>query len=230
MTVTGTVTLMVPRRIGFLHTAAVHIATFDALVAELAPGTVTAHVVDESLLADARASGAIGDDLNARIFGRVCQAAAECDAVVCTCSTISGAAEGAWGARLPTLVRIDRPLVETALGIGRRVAVLAAVESTLGPTAVLVQEVAHQRGVEVDLRLTCVPGAWEQFEAGDIDAYLKIIASAVDSVSPADSDVVVLAQASMAGAALLSTTTLPVLSSPRLAVVAALAAADSQSH
>ncbi len=218
---------MVPRRIGFLHTAAVHIVTFDALVAELAPGTVTAHVVDESLLADARASGVIDDDLTARISVRVTEAAADCNAVVCTCSTISGTAEAAWGSRMPAFVRIDRPLVETALGIGRRVAVLAAVESTLEPTAALVREVAHHRGVEVDLRLTCVPGVWDRFEAGDIDAYLATIALAVDEVSPADADVVVLAQASMAGAAVLSSTTLPVLSSPQLAVVAALAAAHS---
>ena len=44
--------------IGFLHTAAVHEATFDALVAEAAPAATTVVVIDDSLLADARERGA----------------------------------------------------------------------------------------------------------------------------------------------------------------------------
>jgi hypothetical protein len=44
--------------IGFLHTAEVHVATFRRLFAELAPpGLDDLHLVDESLLADARRTG-----------------------------------------------------------------------------------------------------------------------------------------------------------------------------
>jgi Asp/Glu/hydantoin racemase len=45
--------------IGFLHTADVHVATFTALVEELAPGRPVHHLVDERLLADARAAGGV---------------------------------------------------------------------------------------------------------------------------------------------------------------------------
>ena len=54
--------------IGFLHTADVHRATFAALVGELAPGAGTVHVVDRSLLADAREQGTIDDALRARLL------------------------------------------------------------------------------------------------------------------------------------------------------------------
>jgi hypothetical protein len=64
--------------------------------------------------------------------------------------------------------------------------------------------------------------AWSLFEADDLSGYATRIAQVVDSLGPLP-DVVVLAQASMAGAADLCRTATPVLSSPRSAVEAAVA-------
>ena len=41
----------------FLHTSQVHIATFHQLLVELAPSIPAQHIVDESLLEEARAFG-----------------------------------------------------------------------------------------------------------------------------------------------------------------------------
>ncbi|MEZ5259297.1 MAG: hypothetical protein R2705_21175 [Ilumatobacteraceae bacterium] len=43
--------------VGFLHTSPVHVATFDGLVAEVAPGRGVEHLVDETLLDRARDHG-----------------------------------------------------------------------------------------------------------------------------------------------------------------------------
>jgi aspartate/glutamate racemase len=203
--------------VGFLHTAAVHEPTFDALVAELAPELDVRTIVDEALLAAARARGpvAVRDQVAARL-GELAGA----DMVVCTCSTIGGIAEDV-GAELGLqVVRVDRPMAERAVEIGGRVVVVAALESTLGPTRRLIESVAAARSAEITIEVALVDGAWERFEAGDHDGFLDAIAGRLPALARR-ADVVVLAQASMAAAAeRADRVEVPVLSSPRLAVAA----------
>ena len=211
-------------RIGFLHTADVHVATFTRLLGDADGGAHGVHAVDESLLADARARG-IDDDLRARIGDRLRSLAAETDAVLCTCSTIGGAAEAMAAEVGVPVVRVDRPLAARAVAGGGRIGVVAAVESTLVPTVALLREEARVLGVDVDLDVRPCLDAWSHFERGDVDAYLDAVAVHVDAIAP-DVDVVVLAQASMAAAAERCTTDRPVLASPMLGVAAVLAAAS----
>jgi aspartate/glutamate racemase len=208
--------------IAFLHTSPLHVATFRGLLAELAPGLGDAHLVDEALLADVRDRGFdVGNET--RLLERLRDLAAGGPSViVCTCSTISGHAERlAPGLGVPVL-RIDRPLAERAVAGGGRVAVVAAVESTLGPTRALFEDCAAacaSGAVVVDA--PCLE-AWELFERGDLDGYYERIARHVRALA-GDVDVVVLAQATMApAAALLGELAIPVLSSPRLAVLRAV--------
>jgi Asp/Glu/hydantoin racemase len=204
--------------IGFLHTAQIHVDTFTALVGSQAH---TRHIVDESLLADARAHG-VDDALRDRLLDRLQEAADGSDVVVCTCSTISGEAEGLTSHVTVPIIRIDRPLAEAAVSLGRRVAVVAAVESTVAPTSNLLHEVALDQRVDLELSVVRCFDAWSHFERGDTQAYLQSIARHVTDF-PDAVDVFVLAQASMAGATEYCDVSVPVLSSPGLAVVAALA-------
>jgi hypothetical protein len=142
--------------VGFLHTADVHVGTFRALVAELAPGIRDMHVVDPVLLAEAGAPGT-----PARIAARVAELrAAGADVVVCTCSTIGGMAEALGG-----VLRVDRPMAEAAVAQGTRIAVVYAVESTLEPTRALLREAGA-------VTITPVPclDAWALFAGGDLEA------------------------------------------------------------
>jgi Asp/Glu/hydantoin racemase len=143
------------------------------------------------------------------------------EVIVCTCSTIAGEAE-AIGTTAPVLVvRIDRPLAITAVAAGPRIAVIAAVESTIPPTTELLESVAAERGTRVSLTPILCAGAWDRFEAGDRDGYLDLVAAAARDAA-GDSDVVVLAQASMADATARVTVGIPVLASPAPAVAHAL--------
>jgi hypothetical protein len=118
-------------------------------------------------------------------------------------------------------------LAERAVAGGGRVAVVAAVESTLGPTRQLFEECAAACGsAAVVVDAPCLE-AWALFEAGDHAGYHELIARHVRGLAE-DFDVVVLAQASMApAAALLADLAVPVLSSPRLAVARAVAIASA---
>lgn len=216
---------MMPTDLIFLHTAAVHIATFDQLISELAPGTPVRHLVYEDLLSEARQSG-ITPKLQARITETIVAAFHNTQSVlVCTCSTIGAAAEAAGRNLGRSVVRVDRAMAEHALNIGPRIVVIAALESTLEPTRRLVQAVAAERGTPLHLYEVLCVEAWAHFERGDIRAYHAAIAACIrQAAATLSGDSIMLAQASMAGAAILCTEiATPILSSPRLGLEAALA-------
>ncbi|KQP49230.1 hypothetical protein [Pseudorhodoferax sp. Leaf274] len=210
--------------IAFLHTSAVHVETFGQLVKAADATLRVEHVVAEDLLAQAQRVGADDPALVARVQLAMAHAASSGAAlVVCTCSTIGGAAE-----RTPTgagfaVARIDRAMADRAVARGPRVLLVAALESTLAPTAALIRESATALGVQVALETLLVDGAWPHFLQGDRTAYAETVAAAVRAAAPG-ADVVVLAQASMAPAVQwLGDLGMEVLSSPALGVQSALA-------
>ncbi len=210
-----------PGRIGFLHTAEVHRATFDALVADLVPRANSVAIVDPSLLADAQRTGPATASVSRRI-GTALEALRDAGAevVVCTCSTIAGEAAAQGTARSVPVVRVDQPMAEAAVGHGPRLAVVAALASALGPTIESIEQAAEARGCVVETSEHLVAGAWALFAAGDLPGYLEAVAAACRRVV-GSSDAIVLAQASMADVAAMVDLHVPVLSSPRLAVQAA---------
>jgi GNAT superfamily N-acetyltransferase len=208
--------------ITFLHTSPVHVPTFERLMREIAPEIPVRHTVREDLLADARARG-----LSAEVMGAIAQSIADAGPaqglVVCTCSTIGGAAERIGGDQGRAVIRIDRAMAERAVAQGARVAVVAALASTLGPTRELLEQVASEQGRAPALELVLCDGAWERFEQGDRDGYLGAIAATLREVA-GRADLIVLAQASMADAAeRCGDLGVPILSSPRLGAESAVA-------
>ena len=208
-------------RLTLLHTAGSHVPRFEALLLELAPELSARHVVREGLLDSARARGGVDAALRKEL-GAVLEPLARSSAVVlCTCSTLGAAAEAfdkTFGARV---LRVDRPLARSAVAQGSRIVVVAALKSTLEPTWVLLEEEAERAHKQIALTLSHCSNAWAHFERGDEAAYLYAVAAHIDEVQ-ACGDVVVLAQASMAGVEALVGTVKPVLSSPRLGLLGAL--------
>ncbi|OKK22338.1 arylsulfatase [Streptomyces sp. CB00455] len=200
-----------------LHTSPAHVPVFDALRDRNHPGAVLRHLVVPDLLERARAAGpeSVAGDLR----GLLSEAGPV--PVLVTCSTIGAVAESLAAEHGAPVLRVDRPMAAAAVRAGRRIAVLAALESTFAPTADLLAEEAG--GAPLVVRTHLVAGAWERFAAGDTAGCLARVADAADAVTGAD--VIVLAQVSMAGAANLVTTRIPVLASPAPGLAAGLALA-----
>ena len=205
--------------LALLHTSPVHVPVFDALRDEAHPGLELRHLVAEDLLERARVDGpaAVAGDVRARVRDAVGRGAR---AVLCTCSTIGGVAEAAAAEAGVPVLRVDRPMAAEAVAAGSRVVGGAPQGSTRRPTGGCVEEEARRVGRSVGVRTVLVQGAWECFEAGDPAGYVRRVAEAADAVT--DADVIVLAQASMAPAGTLTTTPVPVLSSPRAGLAAAV--------
>ncbi|MFJ9759665.1 aspartate/glutamate racemase family protein [Streptomyces sp. NPDC101149] len=203
--------------LALLHTSPAHVPVFDALRDRFHPGLELTHLVAEELLERARVHGpdAVADAVRHLLDAAV--AAGAC-AVLCTCSTIGAVAERT-EVNVPVL-RVDRPMAAAAVATGPRIVVIATVESTLAPTIALIREEAA--GGDAEVRTVLVEGAWELFEAGDTDGYVRAVAGSADTVTGADA--IVLAQASMAPAQYLTSTGIPVLASPEPGLAAAAAA------
>ncbi|MGJ7556336.1 aspartate/glutamate racemase family protein [Variovorax sp. RB3P1] len=187
--------------LAFLHTAQVHVPTFERLVREIAPDLRVRHAVREDLLADARVVGVDDAGLIAHVHRAMHEAAASgATVVVCTCSTIGAIAERTATGDAFKALRIDRAMADHAVRTGPRVLIVAALESTLAPTTALVLSAAQNAGVEVRPSQLLVEQAWSLFQSGDITGYVETLAGAIRAkANSADgTDVVVLAQASMA--------------------------------
>ncbi len=193
--------------IACLHTAGSNIAVFDGALAAsgLAAGGVRLrHHVRPGLLRATEAAGVLTPEIARQAREALRDLARDADAVLLTCSSLGPAVEGI-AADAPVL-RVDAALATEAVRGGGRVVVLCAVPATLEPTGKLFRAAAQATGATIVVQL--VPGAWDLFTSGDRDGYLRMVAQAADDAAgnaaggAAGTDVtVVLAQASMAGAA-----------------------------
>ena len=207
-----------------VHTVASLTGLFDGLHAELGPDVPVRHVVEPALLTDAIEAGGLTDAIRARTRDALLQAGAGARLVLCTCSTVGpGADDAAARAGVPVL-RIDRPMAEAAVAAGARIAVAATLATTIGPTVGLVEDAARRAGKTVEARSVVFAEARARLVAGDEAAHHRIIADGLRAAA-AGADAIVLAQASMTPAlALCADLPVPLLTSPRSGLEAAIAA------
>jgi hypothetical protein len=201
-------------RIHCLHTAESNIAVFNAAAAQInVPAEVITHHVRSDLLDACEKAGGLTDEICQLTADYLLALSQDADSVVLTCSTLGAAAERAALNSTVPILRVDKALAETALAQGKEIAVLYAVETTRGPTEHLFSQ---QEGyAQANVRFEWVAGAWDMFKAGNGAGYLQAY--------EAGADIVVLAQASMAGAAELTQFGTP-LTSPICGLRAAVSA------
>lgn len=204
-------------RLSFIHTGAVVIPTISALAADYLPGVETHHLLDDKIVADLGRDPE-GSGVRDRLRDLVHAAQrAGADAVMFSCSSISGFAAGLQAELGVPVLRIDEAMADEAVRLGPRVAVLATLPTTLTPTVALLRERADAAGRPVEVAEVLVQGAFEAVSGGDRDGHDRLVAAAI-AEHASRVDVVVLAQASMASAASAVQTETPVLTSPELGV------------
>lgn len=204
-----------------LHTADVHVRTFERLLSEAGTGLLGKHIVHDEWLAEARDKG-LNDDLTGRISDFLRSASETSDLVLCTCSTLGPVADQV-ATTNRNVLRIDRPMMEKATSLRGTILVAFCLESTMRPTLDLLEDVARQTGNPANVETVLCSQAWPLFESGDTIAFGKAIARSVETAIAEieHPSCVVLAQASMAAAEpFLTGLDVPVLTSPRLAIAA----------
>ncbi|MDO8288907.1 MAG: aspartate/glutamate racemase family protein [Parvibaculum sp.] len=215
--------------IAFLHTASVHVGTFNALAAELAPQLTLTHSVREDLLSAAEKAGLVTPAIDLMTQEALLALAENARVVVCTCSTLGASAEALDDETSVPVLRIDRAMADLAVKTGRRIGVAACAPTTVPNTQTLIRSSAARAKREIAIRTFVFDDVWNLFREGRLTDYYEGIATRLVDAAR-NVDVIVLAQASMAPAALMcGDLKIPVLSSPRIgfeAAVQALAVAE----
>jgi Asp/Glu/hydantoin racemase len=206
-------------RLAIVHTSFALIEMLGTLAREMLPGTEVVHIVDDTLLADAREHGV--DERLTRRIGLYFQGAVEAgaDVILNACSTVGETVDAARPQIPIPILKIDEPMAEAAVATGRRIAVLATVSSTLGPTCRLLEAKAREAGRAVELTPRLCEGAFELLQAGRAAGHDQRVTEAVGEAER-DHDAIVFAQASMSRLVpeLDGRVTRPLLASPRLAL------------
>lgn len=212
---------MATKTLALIHTSATLVPVFAQLCKEKLPQVDTFNIVDDSLVRQIRAQGGITPAIAARVAGYIGSAASGgADYILVTCSSIGPAVEAAAPAiRIPVL-RVDQPMADQAVRIGRRIGVIATLATTLDPTADLVRRRAALAGRPIELTARLCAGAFEALMAGDAAQHDALVGAALRELST-QVDVILLAQASMARVVdtlAAADRRVPILASPGLAV------------
>ena len=200
-----------------LYTSPAIVESVSQLFQEIVPDVRLVNVVDGSLIQDVIAANEVTQAVERRLL-RYYLACEDTGASVIlnTCSSIGEATNRlARYIRVP-IINIDNEMARKAVNSASRIAVLATLPTTLGPTVRLVQRSAEEAGTSVKIVEGLAEGAFDALISGDHAEHDRIL-SETAKTSAEEADVVVLAQGFMARMErdLQELIGKPVLSSPR---------------
>jgi len=209
------------KTLGLIHTSATLVPVFAELCSKYLPGVKTFNIVDDSLIKNTIARGALTPDTAKRVVNYAASAQeAGADYILFTCSSIGPAVETAATLTGVPVLRVDQPMADKAVQTGKRIGVIATLSTTLNPTSDLVRRRAAVAGKEIELKAVLCEGAFEALMNGDAATHDKKVGDALKQLVN-EVDVIVLAQASMGRVVDSldeSDKKIPILASPTIAI------------
>lgn len=190
---------MKPATLGLIHTSATLIPVFQELAKAHLPDTKLFNIVDDSLVKNIISRGGKADPaIYKRVLDYVKSAEdSGADYILVTCSSIGAAVEAAAQKTTVPVLRVDQPMADLAVKTGNRIGVIATLQTTLQPTADLVERRAKLANKQIELTAIVCEGAFESLMAGDARRHDQLVADGLKQLSQ-QVDVILLAQASMA--------------------------------
>lgn len=207
-------------KLAIIHTTPATVDSLKALAAEYLPGCELVNFVDDSILPQLAANGANLADVKNRLihYARFAEEVGA-DIILEACSSVGEVVAGMQTAVSIPIVRIDDAMAEEAVRRGTRLGVAATLQTTLGPTARLLQAKAEAAGKQVEIIPLLIEGAYQKLMAGDREGHDRLLVEKLQDLARR-ADVIVLAQASMARvlSAIPEAEREKFMSSPRLAM------------
>ena len=212
---------MAQKTLGLIHTSATLVPVFQQLCNQYLPGVQVFNIVDDSLIKNVIKCGELRPDTARRVVDYAASAeAAGADFILYTCSSIGAAVETAATLTTTPVLRVDQPMADKAIHIGKKIGVIATLSTTLNPTTDLVRRRATIAGKEVQVISKLCDGAFDALMSGDTATHDSMVAAVLKELC-SQVDVIVLAQASMARVVdnlSEADKKVPILSSPSIAI------------
>ena len=208
------------KRLALLHTAPFLVDMFKGLLAERYPELDSFHMVDESLIQEARTHGGMTPSIVYRIMVHCHQAqSAGAEAILFSCSSTSQAVNKAREVIDVPILKIDDAMAERAVRSGPRIGLVCTSKTTVGPSEAILNEYAEAQGATIAITRVVDNDAYFALRNGDKAGHDTAVSKAARGLD-GSVDVIVLAQASLAHLAegLDAELSVPVLASPRLCV------------
>lgn len=203
------------KTIGIIHTTPATIASLQDLIKEQIDDAKVINILDDSILDDMR-DGRNVEFVRQRwiSYAKVLEQLGV-DAVLSACSTVGAFAEEADRLLNVKVCRIDEAMCELAVERGNVISIFATLQSTLEPTEDLIRRKAAARSKSPVINTVLVEGAYAALMNDQREEHDRRIREDVAKYT-AQSDVIVLAQASMASA--IKHPDEKILTSPRLGI------------
>lgn len=187
---------------------------------EILPDVERINIVEDKMLAEVMTLGFIPPEATRRMCHYVLAAESMgADVIFNTCSSLGPAFDVAKQMVRVPAIKIDDAMADAAASQGNKIAVLATVSTTLGPTVDLINDKARKNNKQIETKKVLAEGAFDILMGGDVVRHDEMVAQKAKEAS-GWANTLVLAQCSMARLAprLAEETDLPVFSSPQLGV------------
>lgn len=208
------------KKVVIVHTSLVSINLLKQLFEKHVPEAELFNIMDDSLLNEVMKHGEITRGITKRLTSYFQMAESiGADAIFSQCSSMGEAADVAAQTIGIPVLKIDKAMMDEAVAIGKTIAVVATVASTIKPSVGLLKNSAEAQGKQIDVVEALVDGALDiLLNKGDRERHNEMVLSKIKHLE-STCDVIVLAQGSMVVLApFLSEISVPVLTSPELGV------------
>lgn len=187
------------KRVAVIHTTPATIESLTLLIKQEMEDAEVTNILDDSILVDMINKNHVERVEERWIKYAEIASSLGVDAVLSACSTVGEFAEKANKILEVPVYRIDEAMAEKAVAMGQNISVFATLSSTLEPTAGLIQRKAKETGKSCTVNTVLVPEAYDELMKGNRDIHNQKIQESILKYADT-SDVLVLAQASMASA------------------------------
>lgn len=204
------------KTLGIIHASHITIEAMRPYIEEFIPEVSVMHLCDDTIQRDNIAAG-VGNIPKVNYF-KFAQYAhnleeAGVDLILLACSTFNYAAELGRPLVNTPIAQIDRPMMELAVRTGKKIGLLATLETTVPSSERLLKIAAAEAGKEIECKTVLCSEAFREYSAGNIKKHNQLLLEEIDKLS-GEVDCIVMAQLSMSALApFLKNTKVPVYNS-----------------
>ena len=185
-------------KLAIIHTTPVTIEPLKKLAEKYLTNYEVVNFLDDTILPCLLSTGGNIEKIEHKLIQySIFAKEAEADIILFACSSVGEVAIKAEQKVAIPVVRIDEAMAEQAVHQGNKIAVIATLSTTLNPTVALLKQKADQFNKNNQILTVLADEAYSALMEGDKERHDTILANEISRLAEV-SDVVVLAQASMA--------------------------------
>lgn len=165
---------------------------------EQVPGVRVEFITDSTLLAEVRANAgptqAVVDRMT--LYAKAAEISGA-DLIVNSCSTVGEVADIYEKEVNIPVMKVDLPMAEEAVSYGTKIAIIATLETTLGPSQRLIEKIGAEQGKQMQCSQYLQNAAWDALQRGCPEEHNEILIKSIRELDEMGFDAIVMAQVSM---------------------------------